>query len=1327
MKFKPSDEIIPHDKRAQINETILSIIDSGKIPEPLSLEDIYNGYTGIGGLHGLDRNDYDNYYEYSEDKKEIEQGQFFTPHRVVQDIAALLHVQDTDTICDPTCGAGAFFNPFKEGQCYGADIDVKAVKVASFLYPDAHIDVRDMVYYDPEMKFDFVVGNPPFNLRIEYKEAEESETGKHYKRTFSSQHYYCRKAAYLLKPGGILACVVPDSFLRDEFMSNNIIEDLNNNFSFIGQYKLADNAFKSLGVAKYETKVVLFQRSAESIVMKPYSSTYITYEEAGTCMKELQEAKRHLRVKLHRELMMLDSHNEDGQFAYRAKKYIYEIKQHAILRPHLATALQHIEKLKTQKKPKDMTDKEWDKAKLTPNKVLSYLRDIMNKQWEKPVNTYKLVQYKYGLKYKAYSNEALYRLKKHHTTLTYRYNELVTSDVYLGKLEGITPGILKLIERKRRFFRNQLQHFDEMGRKEAIDAYLNRFGFYNNNFEVCRFNAFQKKDLGVMLQKDYGILNWQQGCVDAETEYLTPKGWKKISDYTYGDKVAQFRIEEQQLQFVFPKRYIKEQCESMYHFKHKYGLDQMLSPEHRMLFKNKSGKKWGVKTAEEVIQQIANNKNGVHGIRLPTQFNYNGGSGIALTNAQLRVQIAVMADGHFPGVTNRCHIRIKKQRKIERLHYLLKDANLAYRMTYSEEYHIFTFYAPLRSKHYDERFYDASLLQLDLIVHECVKWDGTEADNAFFTTSKPCADFIQYCHACLGRTVSIYTDDRIDKTTTYTVAPRKVDSGLLSIKGNSISKVQSPDGYKYCFEVPSSYLILRRNNRIFITGNSGKSSAAAAWMAFKPQRNTFIIGPAVAINMTWTKFMTLHRKKYINIQSLKDVYRIEPGMFVLCSLEYLVKYERQLKKYIKRQSQKVNLVFDESDEITNAASKRTRAMLNCFRRVKRKILTTGTTTRNNINELYSQLELLYNNSAAMICHCNYYYIEENISTKDVLYKELAGIKIVEKTNEYYLEPFPPYYGATVFKRCFNPAKSTVFGIQKHNQDLYNQDELKDILAYTIITRKFREIAGDKYSIKTLTVNQNPSEEEVYRFIIEELNLLLPAWFNATGNARKDAMLRIVRQMQLLIKATSVPHLFSQYKGTEPPSKATAIFNYAEQHQEKIAIGCTTLDAVKWYTSQLTQRFPSRAIYTVMGDVSFPKRETIRKAFESTHNGILIATQQSLKSSVNIPSCNHVLMESLQWNIPKMEQFFFRFIRYDSKEHTTVTFINYNNTIETNLMALLMSKERLNDFIKTFEYRENSDIYDEYNIDLDILNSLITKEYDPEKKTFNISWGKAKAV
>lgn len=140
-----------------------------------------------------------------------------------------------------------------------------------------------------------------------------------------------------------------------------------------------------------------------------------------------------------------------------------------------------------------------------------------------------------------------------------------------------------------------------------------------------------------------------------------------------------------------------------------------------------------------------------------------------------------------------------------------------------------------------------------------------------------------------------------------------------------------------------------------------------------------------------------------------------------------------------------------------------------------------------------------------------------------------------------------------------------------------------------------------------------------------------------------------------------------------------------------------------------------------GDVAFKRREKIIAEFEATENGLLVCTQQSLKSSANIPSCNHAILESLQWNISKMEQFYFRFIRLDSKEFTHVHFVLYEDSIEQNLMALVLTKERLNDFIKTGEVKEQSEIFDEFGISPNLIESLLRRERD-DQGHFYITWG-----
>ncbi|NIR06834.1 MAG: hypothetical protein GTN82_15565, partial [Candidatus Aminicenantes bacterium] len=70
----------------------------------------------------------------------------------------------------------------------------------------------------------------------------------------------------------------------------------------------------------------------------------------------------------------------------------------------------------------------------------------------------------------------------------------------------------------------------------------------------------------------------------------------------------------------------------------------------------------------------------------------------------------------------------------------------------------------------------------------------------------------------------------------------------------------------------------------------------------------------------------------------------------------------------------------------------------------------------------------------------------------------------------------------------------------------------------------------------------------------------------------------------------------------------------------------------------------------------------------------------------------------------------------------IHFVTYRNSIEQNLLALLMAKERINDFVKTLELRPYSDIYDQHDFDLGILEQVLTREFDKEGRSY-LKWGK----
>ena len=494
---------------------------------------------------------------------------------------------------------------------------------------------------------------------------------------------------------------------------------------------------------------------------------------------------------------------------------------------------------------------------------------------------------------------------------------------------------------------------------------------------------------------------------------------------------------------------------------------------------------------------------------------------------------------------------------------------------------------------------------------------------------------------------------------------------------------------------------------------SGKTAAvyyrARFLLKFRKVRNAIILAPAIATNMTWIPFLSVNRERFRVIRAESDLTNVPEGIFLVVSTSMLGKLRRGLVRYVKQTSRKLCLVFDESDEITNPTSQRTRNILCIFRRLKYKILDTGTTTRNNIAELYSQFELLYNNSVNMVCW------------SPQVYHENKEREIEEENNTDYGTPFPAFRGHVLFRACHCPGKATVFGIEKQNQDVYNKEELSELIGKTVITRKFRDFAGEKYKIQTHTVSPSDGEREVYRVIIEEFCRICELYYNSTGDAKKDAGLRLMRQIKLLIKACSVPHLIEGYSGDGIPNKTKYIEKLVRKIPGKVAVGCTSIAAFDLYENHLRKCFPDRPVFVVKGDVAFKRRQNIVTEFDSTINGILICTQQSLSSSVNIPACNQVILESLQWNIPRMEQFYFRFIRLDSKEMKDVHYVTYEDSVEQNLMALVLTKERLNEFIKTGEVKEQSEIFEEFDITMSVIDSLLVRTQDREGK-IHISWG-----
>lgn len=358
MKYSYHMNTIPTNKRKELNDKVLYLIDSDEI-EKISLtpEDLFNAYTGDGGLHELKRSDYANYSEFSQAKKVVENGQFFTPPALCEFVAACLQVSESDIVADLTCGMGNFFNFLPvESNLYGCELDIKAYKVARYLYPAARLEHKDIRTYQPNIRFDYVVGNPPFHLRWWIEDGDE----------VLSQLYYCRKAAELLKPYGIVALIVPRSFLADAFTDKNAIEELEKNFRFLGQISLADHAFAQMGVAQFPTKLQFWQRrpAGEGKAIQPYRTEYdgsLPYLTNLSQQAErfhgllLQTAKADLEKNRSRILLELaQSRSTSTDFQYKVKMLLYHIKANPATREKYTKCCEYLHRFYTEKQPDGM-------------------------------------------------------------------------------------------------------------------------------------------------------------------------------------------------------------------------------------------------------------------------------------------------------------------------------------------------------------------------------------------------------------------------------------------------------------------------------------------------------------------------------------------------------------------------------------------------------------------------------------------------------------------------------------------------------------------------------------------------------------------------------------------------------------------------------------------------------------------------------------------------------------------------------------------------------------------------------------------------------------
>lgn len=378
------------------------------------------------------------------------------------------------------------------------------------------------------------------------------------------------------------------------------------------------------------------------------------------------------------------------------------------------------------------------------------------------------------------------------------------------------------------------KNFDIHSYEGKLEFYKNLFIYYILFEGLLFYNSFtamlalKRRNImpGIGQQIEYTL---RDECLDRNTELLTPQGWKNITLITTLDKVAQYSLDGN-IEFVHPIKLSRTFVDKAISFNnYQNHINLVVSENHRMLKINTKTNTFKVDSASEIKLHPYS--------AFIMAGNIKGGDKHELSYEE-RFLIALQADGSIPKGKyrngNHCGYRqitfyFKKNRKIERFKEILSNLPWKFSTKKNKQGILFTVNTPLRYCHKTfDKWVNLNAISKSWCVdfiEEISKWDGHIVSNSdritYGSVIKSNVDIIQAI-ACLAnyRThVTVRPDKR--KSTFSDYWRLQICKNRNSIKTRAIEKtfINNFNDFVYGVEVPSSYILVRRNNAVCITGN----------------------------------------------------------------------------------------------------------------------------------------------------------------------------------------------------------------------------------------------------------------------------------------------------------------------------------------------------------------------------------------------------------------------------------------------------------------------------------------------------------------------------
>jgi hypothetical protein len=408
-------------------------------------------------------------------------------------------------------------------------------------------------------------------------------------------------------------------------------------------------------------------------------------------------------------------------------------------------------------------------------------------------------------------------------------------------------------------------------------------------------------------------------CFDANTEILTPDGWVLFKNLSKQALVAQW--DNGAVSFVQPRAYVDQEYSGKVWKLESQAVDLLVTPDHKMVYHAKGSEK--IRACR--VQDLS-----------PSDYLPHVGvlaSGCDIDAAYVQLIAAFQADGSWAlgeGGKRCFDFGFTRERKIVRLREILDTLGIAYRETQTGTVNprtrIWVTPCPVvediwlllgQEKHFGPWLLSWSLAMRRLFLDELSFWDGTKGEEHtnYNSTEEENADWVQACAVISGRPARKHQYPNGEHKSIFRVSlPAGGRSRDWSRLEKAIKGEVDYTGRIYCVSVPSGFIVVRRNGKVTISGNTDREGRKLAYDAESdPQLHeycsldtsqTFTIMPQL-----WDAVYAKDQQELIvNDHEIQElcVHMHEVGMFVdqpkRAKFEQkkvleLVKYKEQLQSF----------------------------------------------------------------------------------------------------------------------------------------------------------------------------------------------------------------------------------------------------------------------------------------------------------------------------------------------------------------------------------------------------------------------------------------------